>query len=99
MCESIGHRPLRGRCPKGAKNGSSQFLKENFDQFGHIMVQNDEHGLEERLFGGKNLWDPLQGSSKGLFWAKKGQKMEHLNFTQKILINLIILWFKMMSMD
>ena len=25
--------------------------------------------------------------------------MEHLNFTQKILINLIILWFKMMSMD
>ena len=22
MCESMGHRPLRGRCPKGEKNRS-----------------------------------------------------------------------------
>ena len=50
------------------------------DELGHIMAQNDEHGLEKHLAGGKKPLGPLQGPPKSPFMAKKGRKMDLLSF-------------------
>ena len=38
------------------------------DKLGHIMAQNDEHGLEKHLAGGKNPWAPSKGPLRALSW-------------------------------
>ena len=40
MSESIGHRPLRGRCPKGEKN----FLSPHFTKFS--LEKKRQRGIE-----------------------------------------------------
>ena len=42
MCESIGHRPLRGRCPKITIMRSNQFCVEKKIQT-HSRIVNDLH--------------------------------------------------------
>ena len=63
LCESIGHRPLRGRCQKtGHKMDSLNYNMKNPIQnghLGHIMPQNDGHGLEKHISERKNLLGPL----------------------------------------
>ena len=44
------------------------------DELGHIMAQNDEHGLEKHLAGGKNPWAPFKGPLRALSWQKRGEK-------------------------
>ena len=40
VCEGIGHRPLRGRCPKGEKN----FLSPHFTKFS--LEKKRQRGIE-----------------------------------------------------
>ena len=49
MCESIGHRPLRGRCPKGESN--SQFLGvRDFDVFSGGVVEKYQKRHKKTVF-------------------------------------------------
>ena len=43
---------------KRPKDGAPQFYTENIDQLDHIVVQNDELGLEEHFFEGKTSEAP-----------------------------------------
>ena len=72
MCESIGHRPLRGRCPKGLREYvvSTRYLfifnkKDVTKNVGKVVCRRLSEGEQEGEEGGKEEEAKVEGEEKG----------------------------------
>ena len=68
LCESIGHRPLRGRCPKRINAGEFEKIDENKRE----MSLKDKYAIRQMKEGIK--WDPEKGNYRTPIPHKDGRQ-------------------------